>query len=251
MTKRYTIYIDESGDHSYNQLNDHPGRRFLALVGIIIENDYYHNVFCSRLFDLKKKYFEYEPEKVVLHRSDIINKKKAFKVFQNETLRVQFDQDLVELIANTNFYIIGVVIDKQAHKDKYNNPFPPYHYCLKLLLERYVGFLEFNKSVGDVIVESRDTIPDKALQKEYGAIFSNGTEYIKKEKFQEYLTSGQLKLKKKAALYSGLELADLLAYSVKDDILIEQKIIKAKGNFGSKFINIIQGKYCWKGKKFI
>ena len=249
-SKRYTIFIDESGDHTYNKL-DETGRRFLALVGIVMENDYYYNVFCPNLQNLKNKFFVYEPDKVVLHRTEIINKKGAYKILQDEKIRKAFDEEIINLISGSIYNIIGVVIDKKSHIERYSKPFHPYHYCLKILLERYRGFLSYNKSVGDILVESRDSVQDRQLQAEYEEIFNNGTGYLKAQDFKDCFTSGKLKFKKKSANICGLELADILAYSVKDDILIENKQIELKVNFGSKFIEALRIKYCYKGKIII
>lgn len=38
MTKRYRLYIDESGDHTYSEI-DSSSKRYLGIIGCIIESD--------------------------------------------------------------------------------------------------------------------------------------------------------------------------------------------------------------------
>ena len=65
------MYVDESGDHNYNQL-DNLGHRYLGLVGVAIETDYYRSTFHPSLELLKQQHFPHNPDDpLVLHREDL------------------------------------------------------------------------------------------------------------------------------------------------------------------------------------
>ncbi len=53
---RLRLYVDESGDHTYRNLED-VGRRYLGLIGVAIESDYYRNEFQPGLESLKQLHF--------------------------------------------------------------------------------------------------------------------------------------------------------------------------------------------------
>lgn len=39
-SKRYRIYIDESGDHTFHEF-EAPDKRYLGLTGVVVEAEYY------------------------------------------------------------------------------------------------------------------------------------------------------------------------------------------------------------------
>src|SRR3972149_1705406 len=109
--QRYRLYIDESGDHVYRLMADSP-HRFLCLLGCWFRNPDYLS-FHQALEALKTKHFPHHPdEPVVLHREDMLNARKAFKVLRDEERRKAFDADLLEVIAAADFRVVAVVIDK-------------------------------------------------------------------------------------------------------------------------------------------
>ncbi len=65
--KHYRLYIDESGDHTYHDLKE-SARRYLCLLGIIVETEQYRNSFHPELEALKQKHFPHNPdEPIILH----------------------------------------------------------------------------------------------------------------------------------------------------------------------------------------
>ena len=46
--KRYRLYIDESGDHTYQDIED-PARRYLGLIGCFVDGEVYRTRFIRRL----------------------------------------------------------------------------------------------------------------------------------------------------------------------------------------------------------
>ena len=73
---RYRLYVDESGDHTYNLL-DNPGHRYLALMGVWFRQLDHYVAFAENLEQFKREIFGPRPDKpVILHRSDIINRNR-------------------------------------------------------------------------------------------------------------------------------------------------------------------------------
>ncbi len=141
--KRFRIYIDESGDHAYRNLQRQENR-YLCLMGCIFESEQYR-IFARKLDDFKQKHLSYDPDfPPILHRNDIINRRGCFGRLCNPVAKKKFDSDLLNLIREADFKIITVVIDKKNHVEEYKEmAFHPYHYCLTAILERYCGLLNF------------------------------------------------------------------------------------------------------------
>jgi len=156
-----------------------------------------------------------------------------------------FNEDFLQFIKEQDYRIITVVIDKKTHIERYGEvAYHPYHYCLRVLLERYCGFLNFYNAQGDVLAESRGGTEDQQLKEAYRAIYDMGTQWRGTEFFRGSLTSSKIKLKLKSANTAGLQLSDLLAYPSKQEILIEERRINDPGdNFGKQICQRIQVKY--------
>jgi len=105
-----------------------------------------------------------------------------------------------------------------------------------VILERYCGFLNLFNAVGDVLAESRGGKEDLQLKEAYRSIYRSGTQFRSPEFFQKTLSSREIKLKPKLANIAGTQIADLLAYSCKTEILIDNKVIKKWGKVFSKTI---------------
>jgi len=163
--KRYRLYVDESGDHTYYKLED-PARRYLGLIGIFIETEYYRTTFQPEVEGFKQEHFPYNPdEPVILHREDIINRRGPFWRLRDTEKERAFNEDFLQFIEEQDYCIITVVIDKKAHIERYGKAaYHPYHYCLAALLERYCGFLNFYNAQGDVLAESRGGTEDQQLK---------------------------------------------------------------------------------------
>ena len=243
--KRYRLYVDESGDHTYYELED-PAKRYLGLTGIFIEGEYYRTTFQPEMERLKQKHFPHSPdEPVILHRADIIDRRGPFWRLRDMEKEQAFNEDFLQLIKAQDYHLITVVIDKKTHIERYGEvAYHPYHYCLAVLLERYCGFLNFYNAQGDVLAESRGGTEDRQLKEAYRFIYNAGTQQRGTEFFSRGLTSSEIKVKPKSANIAGLQLSDLLAYPSKQEILIEARRITDPGdNFGKQICQLIQAKY--------
>jgi hypothetical protein len=222
--KRYRLYIDESGDHRYFNL-ENPAKRYLGLTGTLVETEYYRTTFQPEMERLKQKHFPHSPdEPVILHREDIINRRGPFWRLRDAEKEQAFNDDFLQFIKERDYRIITVIIDKKTHIERYSEAaYHPYHYCLAVLLERYCGFLNFYNAQGDVLAESRGGTEDHQLKQAYRVIYNAGTQQRDAEFFRRGLTSLEIKLKPKLANVAGLQLSDLLAYPSKQEILIEEQ----------------------------
>jgi len=216
MTKKYRIYIDEVGNPDLKNSED-LNHRFLCLSGVIFNLEYVSKSFQPQLEKLKVKYFEHHPdEPLIFHRKELISKEGKFRILKDPELEKSFNQDLLNLLQGWDFKIISSIIDKKEFCDLYLSwQKDPYHLCLDAILERYRLFLKMNKTVGDVMIESRGGKEDLRLKKSFRDLMDNGTAFLNPLDFKGYLTSKELKIKNKTANIAGLQLADLLAHCVR------------------------------------
>lgn len=210
---KYRLYVDEVGNPDLKSAED-PNHRFLSLTGVIFELDYVAKVLHPQVEQLKEEYFGSHPDNpIILHRKEIVNKRYPFHALRDPRTEKRFNSDLLKLLQNWEYTAITVVIDKKEHRDLYASwQYDPYHYCMAVMLERFIFFLERNNVVGDVLAESRGGAEDRRLKKSYSLLYDGGTEYMDSGRFRQTLTSRQLKVKPKANNISGLQVSDLIAH---------------------------------------
>jgi len=242
---RYRIYLDESGDHVYRATQE-SAHRFLGLLGCWFNNADYLR-FHEALEDLKKRHFHHHPDNpVILHREDIINRRRVFKILQDDHKRAEFDNDLLNVIQSANFLVVSVVIDKAALRASYGEGAGhPYHIGLGFLLQRYAGYLNRINRVGDVMAEARGGNEDILLKDSYTRVYEHGAwGYTSAEFFQSALTSRQLKLLGKRANVSGLQLADLIAHSAKQWVLRNYNLLNdPPAPFAERLMKVVEEKF--------
>jgi hypothetical protein len=232
----YRLYIDEVGNHDMNHVDDE-NHRFLSLTGVIIETNYCRTVVNPEMDSVKRKYFQTDPDiPVIFHRKEMVNRRDEFQCLQDPQVEAEFNKDILRFIENWDFKVITVVIDKKAHRDQYQVwHYHPYHYCLAVMLERYILFLHYGKNRGDVMIEARGTKEDEKLKASFQNLYLNGNDNIPAERWQNNLTSREIKVKPKTANICGLQLADLLAHPSRREILIEKGLKENGPNvFGDK-----------------
>jgi hypothetical protein len=241
----YRIYIDEVGNPDLGS-SDNPNHRFLSLTGVILDLDYVKEFVHPQMETLKAEYFRHHPDDpVIFHRKEMVNAKPPFENLRNLQVREKFDQNLLNLMTSWDYHVISFCIDKKSHRDTYTVwRYEPYHYCLAVLLERFMFFLKQRNSRGDAMAESRGGKEDRRLKNAYSRLWQHGTDFIRPEGFHEVLTIKQLKVKGKANNIAGLQLADLIAHPSRNEILSEQGLLpRDLGPFAHAVIEILQGKY--------
>jgi hypothetical protein len=240
---KYRLYIDEVGDPGLGASKD-PRHRYLSITGIVMELGYVDKVVFPELEGLKKKHFHsHADEPIILHRKEIVNKRYPFHPLRDEKIREAFDRDLLQLMSNLEYTVITVVIDKFEHKTRYQIwQQDPYHYCLRILLERYILLLKDVGLTGDVMAESRGGKEDMRLKRSYERVLTEGTEYVNSNAFEEYLTSGQLKVKQKSNNIAGLQIGDLVAHPSFKATLVRRNRQGLPSNFGGDIALILEEK---------
>jgi len=238
---KYCLYVDEVGNSDLGS-SSNPNHRYLSLTGVILELSYVKEFVFPSVEEIKHKYFKSHPdEPVILHRKEIVNKKPPFESLMDSDTENAFNVDLMNLLTNLDYQVITVVIDKEEHKSRYHVwRFDPYHYCLTILVERYVKWLHDKGSIGDVMAESRGGKEDRRLKDSFERIFNQGSDYIHAEVFQTCLTSCQLKVKPKSNNISGLQIADILAHPSYKALLSRHNNQNLPNNFGGKIATILE-----------
>ena len=247
---KFRMYIDEVGNPDLGS-SDNPNHRFLSLTGVIIDLDFVSDTLHPEMEVLKVRYFGSHPdEPVILHRKELVNCKSPFRALKDPEFRAAFDRELLTLMANWEYTVITVCLDKKRHRDTYTTwRYDPYHYCLAVLLERFNFWLNRRQDRGDVLAESRGGKEDRRLKDSFHRLWEQGTEYVDPEQFQRSFTSRQLKVKPKTANISGLQLADLIAHPSRSEILDQNGLLgRSLAPFVQKVIDILQEKYDQQGR---
>jgi hypothetical protein len=238
---KYRLYIDEVGNSDLGA-SSNPNHRYLSLTGIVLELGYVQEVVFPAVESLKSKYFNSHPDDpVILHRKEIINKRIPFESLRDPIVEQSFNQELLELIRNMEYTVFTTVIDKLEHQQRYQIwRFDPYHYCLTVLVERFVMWLRANSAMGDVMAESRGGKPDLRLKESFLRVYEKGSDFLEAAAFSNYLTSRQLKVKPKSNNIAGLQLADILAYPSYRATLARHNNEKLPDNFGGLIAEILE-----------
>ena len=251
--KRFRLYIDESGDHTYHDLGN-PAKRYLGLTGVAVETEFYRTRFHPDVEGLKQRHFPHSPdEPIIFHRKELINRHGVFGILADPKQNEAFTADLIAFLAAQEYWVFTVVIDKKAHSERYGKAAPhPYHHCLTVLLERYREFLSEDGDHGDVMAESRGGAEDMELKRVYREVFEAGLNHVSAASFQEVFTSRELKLKRKTANIAGLQVADLLAYPIKQDILAKGGVAGVTcGFFGERLCLAVKVKQNSNGRTLL
>jgi hypothetical protein len=213
-SKRFRMFVDEVG-HAGGGRVQHENDRYLSLSGVIVEQLEYQTVLIPRLDELKEGFFDsgVDGSPVILHRKELLQRKPPFEVLRNEFLAANFDGELLQLIADLEFKLLTVVLDKTEYMARFKEwRLHPYHYCMEILTERYVLFLEELEATGDIFAEARGKADDAYLKSALGHVLRNGNAYVDKSKFAARITPKELRVHPKTHNIAGLQFADLLAH---------------------------------------
>ncbi len=241
MQRKYRLYVDEVGNSDLNASND-PNHRYLSLTGVILELEYVQATVFPAIEALKIRYFASHPDDpLILHRKELVNKRFPFHSLRDPEVERQFNGDLLALLRYLNYTVITTVIDKLEHVQRYTTwRYDPYHYCLAVLLERYIHWLTRHDCTGDVLAESRGGHEDRRLKASFERLYEGGSEYVSADKFSRRLTSRQLKVKPKSNNIAGLQLADLIAHPSFKATLARRERVQLAPNFGGRIASILE-----------
>ena len=217
----YRIYVDESGDHTYRHL-ENLDKRYLGLTGVLVPQDHYDTTVRPGLEQLKRDHFSYDPDSPpILVRSHLVRSRGPFWRLRDPQRRAAWGEALIEFLSGLNINVYTVVMDKQAHFEKYGAAsFNPYAYSLRVLLNRIRGLLVNYKggATADVMAEARGRREDAQLLREYEEFRQYGDE--RRTGAEVTATYPDImQFRRKDQNIAGLQIADLLAYPQKMDIV--------------------------------
>lgn len=107
---KYIVYVDESGDHGMQTVDDQYPLFVLAFC--VFHKRHYSEQVVSALEKFKFNYFGHD--QVILHENEIRKEKGAFTIFRNREQKLQFLDELTGIIEYSNFILISCVIDKRS-----------------------------------------------------------------------------------------------------------------------------------------
>jgi hypothetical protein len=238
--RKYRLYVDEVGNSDL-AASDDPNHRYLSLTGVAMDLDHVARQAHPSVEALKSRHFKSHPdEPLILHRKQLINREPPFHALRDPETERAFNTELLALLDRLECTVFTVVIDKREHRDRYKVwRFDPYHYCLMVLVERYVRWLAEVGAVGDVMAESRGKREDLRLKESFSRVYASGSEWISAEQVHERLTSCQLKVKPKAANVTGLQLADLIAHPSCAHMRAQREGRALSATFGAQIVDIL------------
>lgn len=217
----YIMFLDESGDHSLDKVDEqYP---VFCLTGVIIEEIEYKNVISPNFDRIKLKYWK--TSNVIFHSRDIRKCIFPFNNLLDKTIRTPFYKNLNYFFEKSKINLLASVIVKKELKNRYSDPENPYGISMMFLMERFLYFLEEKNSQGYITVESRDSKSNKDLFEEYSKILANGSgnEYvIQPARFQSRIKKIEFITKKQNE--NGHQIADLSAYPIANKILYPNRI---------------------------
>jgi hypothetical protein len=199
----YVIYVDESGDHSLNNVN--PQFPMFVLAFCIFPIEEYITKVVPEIERLKFEFFGHDM--VLLHEREIRKNTPPFDILRIEDTRRRFHERITEIIASTRFGVVAAVIDKSRFLARRGGDLNPYHVALEFGLERVFYQLQDRKQVGrrtHVIFESRGRKEDALLELEFRRIQASG-------RARGLAQTLEFKSAPKSANSSGLQLADMIA----------------------------------------
>lgn len=246
-TPSLRMYVDENGNYNLRENLDNNNNRFLCVTGVAMYISE-HDVLKQHLDDLKMKYFC--SADVVLHRRELISGKEPFGALKSQDVRDSFNEDLLRIIRDIDYRVISIVIDKKAHVEKYSifDAKDPYAIALEFLMERYQFWMQrFNKPImGDILAESRGGREDKITKEAYRYVYE-GSGHRPLKNAKKYLSSKEIKLKRKTDNIAGLQFVDLLSHPSRRYILSQEELadnIKAD-SFEQRIVDIlVRDKFC-------
>lgn len=242
MTTKYRLYIDETGNSDLGSSAD-INHRYLSLTGVAFKLSDIETHVHSDIERLKIDFFGSHPdEPIILHRKELINRRPPFSALIDPDNENLFNSRLVKLLRSWEYSVITVTIDKFDHNTQYTTwKYDPYHYCLKVMMERFVLYLKsLNNAVGDIMIESRGGKEDMRLKKSFNKVWEEGSDFIDKEILHNFLTSKELKVKPKSANITGLQVADLLAHPAFKSSLCRHNHEALPNNFGGKIAKLLE-----------
>lgn len=199
----YTVFLDESGDHSLAKVD--PQYPLFGLAGVFMETNLHHD-FALALSSWKTGVFGRD---VCLHMREITRNYGPFEILSDAKRRTEFWSNLQAEVDKHTFMLVCAVIRKDSHIDQYGPmAHNPYYLTLEFIVERFCREMEERESRLGFVAESRNTQLDSALQSQYSALLATGTRFVSGKVLRKHLNP-TIQFQRKQPGAMGLQVADL------------------------------------------
>ena len=198
----FIVYVDESGDHSLEKI-DEAYPVFVLAFCVFYKSNYVKKVVPALE---KLKFDKFGHDIVILHEREI-RKESGFFKFQNRKGKEDFLGELTRIIDESNFILISCLIDKNRLEPATDAIQNPYHialgHCLEALADLMAEKHQTNQRT-HIVFERRGEKEDQELELEFRRICSGSNPERRKLPFEIVLAD-------KKVNSAGLQLADLVA----------------------------------------
>jgi len=222
----FIVYVDESGDHSLEMINEiHPV--FVLAFCIFKKSDYIEKIIpsvCSLKFDF------WGHDSIVFHSHKIRKQADEFSILANLPTLERFMARISDLIDKAPFKIVSTLVDKNRLKDRYTSPHNPYHLGLLFCLERTTRFLQENGQAAlltHIIVETRGRKEDTELELEFQRIMTSAD--------AKKIANFKIQFADKRVNSTGLQIADLIAHPIGRHYINPSQKNRSFNNLETKF----------------
>lgn len=207
----YTVYADESGDHSLTRIDvNYP----VFVLAYCIVHHAANSALSAALSTLKLRHFGHDT--VVLHEREIRKATGEFGFLNDRAKRGQFMNDVNALIAGTDFTAVAIAIEKHRHVATYrDNAQSPYDLGVKYGIERVYSELLARGQQGkrvSFVFECRGRKEDTELELQFRRYCDGDNHHAASMPFE-------IRFVPKVANIAGLQLADLIARPIGRHVL--------------------------------
>ena len=227
----YYLFLDESGDHGLSKID--PGFPVFVLAGVLFQSDNYM-ALGKDIIALKDSIWP--GKKVILHSSDIRKCEKEFVVLFNHDIKAAFYNELNNIIISHPYTIISTAVHKYEYNKKYGKIGEDiYQVSLSYIIERLVFYMDDiagPKNVS-IYIEKRGKKEDALLATHLQKVLARGTFYVSSERLNNLIRGFKFHDKQQDII--GLQIADLIAYSIARHVIDPRRANPAFDLFNCKF----------------
>jgi hypothetical protein len=224
MVLEKTLFIDETGKHSFSHQSPHFILSGCAIPTIHLEEIRQSaNNIIFKYWGSQKSYLrKFKKRHITFHAKDIHNCKGPFLILKDPNLKRSFWNDVYgQLLSRSDITYFITLIDKDSIKKKY--PTWPEAKTLdrsyEALLKSFIDYLIKNKLHGKICAES-DSLQDKVLVSKLSYFQKNSHRIFKDPRLvNEKITS--LSLVNKHDNNIGSQIADLMAWTGANKYIVE------------------------------
>ena len=197
---QYIVYVDESGDHSLEKIDEN--YPVFVLSFCVFHKQHYTDTVCPLASRLKLRHFGHDM--VILHEADIKKENAPFNIFKSSQDHQAFINELTGVIEQSNFILIACTIYKKRLPSKGVHA---YHLALRSCMQALFNFLKEknqHEAITHIVLERRGAKEDKEVELEFRRLCDEATKSGTPYNFEMVLAD-----KKTNSI--GLQIADLTA----------------------------------------